>query len=407
MGSYDYRCLLSGISLRGADCVAIVIQREGQGWQPASLPMRGRYNGYGAIESRFRERSYLDDQATRSFEDAVGEGRIKLDTEAAFQWRRSDREGLDRMVATIERATTGHGTVVFSGRRVAHTLMDATFFDAVCAELAETQESTSALLERVLPTALGRWWYGDLAESPIRDVQSQLRRGLLQVAAVSAWMQQHGIEWATPPVFDGPGEQHYENQILASYRAARSRFAEEPWSRDVFDGIGQRIEDVMRFSGADEGWIRHLDVSWYAVAIGEARLACTRLEGLSARIADEFYDPAELMGAGAELLVIDRGDVTARVDLRRYIRLRSGDRSASLYDAEAWEELLTEPGVKPQLEVAPFDVPALRAPIAEGRGDSSDVLFIVPTSPPDWLTEEEQYEALIPFTFGDAEERGA
>ncbi|QSQ21264.1 hypothetical protein JY651_39745 [Pyxidicoccus parkwayensis] len=407
MGAYDYRCLLSGISLRGAECVAIVLQREAEGWQPASLPMRGRYNGYGSIDSDFRERSYIDDQATRSFEDAVGEQRIKLDVEATFSWRRSDREGRDRMLATIERAATGHGTVVFSGRRVVHTLMDAAFFDAICAELTETQESTNALLERVLPTALGRWWYGDLAESPIRDVQSQLRKGLLQVAAVSAWMQQHGIEWATPPVFDGPGEQHDEYQILASYRAACSRFAGEPWSHDVLDRIGPRIEEVMRFYGADEGWIRHLDVSWYAVAIGEARLACTRLEELSARLAEEFYDLSELIGVSAELLVIERGDIAARVDLRRYIRLRGGDRSATLDDVAAWEELLTEPGVEPRLEVAPFDVPALRAPLAVGRGTFSEVLFIVPNPPPAWLTDEEEYAALIPFTFGAADVSGS
>lgn len=209
-----------------------------------------------------------------------------------------------------------------------------------------------------------------------------------------------------PPVFNCPGEQHDADRILASYRAARSRFAGEPWST-VLDGVGQRIEEVIRFFGAEKGWTRHIDVSWYAIAIGAARLACTRLEELSARIADEFYEPAELIGVIAELLVIERGDIAARVDLRRSIRLHGGDRSATLDDVAAWEEILTAHGPEPRLEVDPLDVPALRAPLVVGRGTFSDVLFIVPKPPPVWLTDDEKYEALIPFTFGGANVSGS
>ncbi|NOJ97283.1 hypothetical protein D7W82_05075 [Corallococcus sp. CA049B] len=91
----------------------------------------------------------------------------------------------------------------------------------------------------------------------------------------------------------------------------------------MLDGVGQCIKEVVRFFGAKKGWTRHIDVSWYAIAIGAARLPCTRLEELSARIADGFYEPAELIGVSAELLVIERGDIAARVDLRRSIQLEA------------------------------------------------------------------------------------
>ncbi|QAT85921.1 hypothetical protein EJ065_4368 [Corallococcus coralloides] len=67
----------------------------------------------------------------------------------------------------------------------------------------------------------------------------------------------------------------------------------------------------------------------------------------------------------------------------------------------------TAPGPEPRLEVDPIDVPALRASLAVGRGTFSDVLFIVPKPPPVWLTDDEKYEALIPFTFGGANVSGS
>jgi hypothetical protein len=81
-------------------------------------------------------------------------------------------------------------------------------------------------------------------------------------------------------------------------------------------------------------------------------------------------------------MVIDRGDVVARVDLRPLILVRA--------DSD-----------EPEVHLAPFDVPPLRAPIAEVTDPVlREVLFVVPSPPPAWLTDEERDMPTIPFEFG-------
>ncbi len=396
MGLYDYRCLLTGISLQGANCVAIVLQRGDDGWQPASLPVRGFYGGYGTLHGGYidGERSDIASHVATSFAEDLKDNVTTLEGDADWAWRNSESSLFGRMLEVVERTATGHGTVLFDGQSVAHTLIQTPVFDAISAQFStETNEPTRELLQRVLPTPLGRRWYGDIAGFSRCEIQAELRRGLLQIAAIAVWMRENGCTWSTPRVFTEPGEQHSLGTIIESFRAARSRFADVGWLRAPLEEIGTRI----KHRGEPDGWINHIDVSWYAIASGTTRIACTHFEQIEPRINDEFFDPTTLVGQTVELIAIDRGDIAACIDIRPYLRLRSRNNSATLDDIAACQKLLdTDDDIA--IELAPLAVPKLRQPLAVARDPVlHEVLFIVPEPPPAWLTEEEGFQAVIPF----------
>ena len=51
MGFYDFRCAVSGISLRGADAVLVVLEPDGDQYRPVTLGVTGCYDRLGSIET--------------------------------------------------------------------------------------------------------------------------------------------------------------------------------------------------------------------------------------------------------------------------------------------------------------------------------------------------------------------
>lgn len=69
MGVFHYRCAVTGLSLNGAECVAIwVAEVAPDRWVPASLPIRGSYNAYGTIDMihRYTPQAWHTERVFRS-----------------------------------------------------------------------------------------------------------------------------------------------------------------------------------------------------------------------------------------------------------------------------------------------------------------------------------------------------
>src|SRR5689334_19056513 len=50
MGFYDCRCMVTGVSLRGAGAVLAPLQQSDQAYAPITLALKGEYNRLGAID---------------------------------------------------------------------------------------------------------------------------------------------------------------------------------------------------------------------------------------------------------------------------------------------------------------------------------------------------------------------
>ena len=50
MGFYDCRCMVSGVSLKGADAALVLLQQAGEAYRPIALAIVGNYNRLGSID---------------------------------------------------------------------------------------------------------------------------------------------------------------------------------------------------------------------------------------------------------------------------------------------------------------------------------------------------------------------
>lgn len=50
MGFYDFRCAVTGISLRGIDAVLVGLRPVGDRYRPLTLGIAGKYNRLGSID---------------------------------------------------------------------------------------------------------------------------------------------------------------------------------------------------------------------------------------------------------------------------------------------------------------------------------------------------------------------
>src|SRR6516162_5759426 len=50
MGLYDARCMVTGVSLKGADAALVLLQKRGENYHPIALAIRGNYDRLGSID---------------------------------------------------------------------------------------------------------------------------------------------------------------------------------------------------------------------------------------------------------------------------------------------------------------------------------------------------------------------
>src|SRR4051794_22109502 len=50
MGFYDCRCAVTGVGLKGADAVLVLLQEDAGRYRPMALGMAGHYNRAGAVD---------------------------------------------------------------------------------------------------------------------------------------------------------------------------------------------------------------------------------------------------------------------------------------------------------------------------------------------------------------------
>src|SRR5262252_9175675 len=50
VGFYDCRCMVTGVSLKGSDAAAVLLQKAAGVYRPIALAMKGNYNRLGTID---------------------------------------------------------------------------------------------------------------------------------------------------------------------------------------------------------------------------------------------------------------------------------------------------------------------------------------------------------------------
>src|SRR5262245_922761 len=121
MGFYDYRCGLTGVSLRGADAVLVPLLEDGGRLQLLAPGLKGNYNRLGAIDG-------IEDDAASAvlvefFLGALRTGALVVDREYLQGYGHFPIEGLEQLIGALERNVTDHPrAAVLNGKSVKYAL---------------------------------------------------------------------------------------------------------------------------------------------------------------------------------------------------------------------------------------------------------------------------------------------
>src|SRR6266542_4677180 len=226
MGFYDYRCMATGVSLKGASTALVLLGRTASGPHPLTLAITGQYNRLGAIDG------IQEDDNTRLiltyFLGKLGKGELVLDEERRI-------EDIEQLLGLVERCVTmDQDAVVLDGSRVLFALICRAVWDAIARAGGATDEPNTALFERLFQDV-------PVARDIYRGNLTKVSRPLRELAAVHDFFTGRGIGWRPP---EDP-EQHYADEMRRYLRAARRTFRDCPAVLKGLDAYEQEVRDLL------------------------------------------------------------------------------------------------------------------------------------------------------------------
>ncbi|WAS99270.1 hypothetical protein [Nannocystis punicea] len=202
MGLFDFRCPVSGLSLRAADAVHVALIEVSPGeWSPLSLPLRGCYDRGGSIDG------FTPDFRTELF--VAGFARFVQAKRVEAGWARDElasfvrRPGIESLLYLFERVNTmsewGEATFTLDGRSLRQVLIHAQVFTAVAPPVRPAQAPEYEALEQqlarapVAPQAREMFEEIIIAADPVRVEASA---ALSQLTAFTRWLAAHQRRWS-------------------------------------------------------------------------------------------------------------------------------------------------------------------------------------------------------------------
>lgn len=255
MGHYDFRCPISGLSLRGSDAVHIaVVTVTPERWAPLSLPIRGSYDRLGSIDF------ITPDGVTALFVDGfarvVKAGRVLApsarDEFAAFS-RAPGLEALLKLFAYTNTASIwSPASFTLDGRKVRQMLIQADVFEALAPEVPTRAPGYEALEQQLLGAPIDPLAREMFEELIIGDdiLRLQASVALTRLTALDAWLAARDRTWA-------PGNEtgQFDTSIDLEFAlAARSNLAAHPALVRVIDGVLAELEREVEEDRRHQAW---------------------------------------------------------------------------------------------------------------------------------------------------------
>lgn len=225
MGSYHCVCMLTGISLRPGEVVAVLLRKRDQSYSLIALPVFGDFDQEGGVDE-------IEEDAHTAlliefFAAQLHTGRFVAGDyfNEHLIWPEPSAQYfsvIDGLFGLVERNTTmwhhyGDGAepyVTIDGDPVVFALLARPVWDAIVESADQPTTSVASLLD----TAFG----GDvIAHALYGDHVDKLRSAVRAFAAVNDFLRTHDVPW-TPPGFGRYGtdyHQHYGEMVEYLQRA--------------------------------------------------------------------------------------------------------------------------------------------------------------------------------------------
>jgi hypothetical protein len=234
MGFYDYRCMISGVSLKGADAALVLLEEYRRAHRPIALAITGNYNRLGSIDG-------IDEDANTELVFGYFDERLKAGDLVVFEpeLKHGGWSGIEAMLAIVERnVTESPNTFLLAGRSVFFALICRAVWKAVVAAHPPKDEAASELFARLFEGV-------EVAERIYSGNLTRVRKGLRELAAVNDFLAERGIRWK-PPRDAG---QHYDDDMRRYLGNARRKFHDCP---EVLKGLREYEGEVRELLRREE-----------------------------------------------------------------------------------------------------------------------------------------------------------
>lgn len=106
MGLFDYRCMISGLSLKSSKTTLVLLEKLKGHYVPIALPVFGQYNRSGAID--MIEETQNTNSILIFFQSKIESGEVEVDWKEVY-WEGeflNKIENIEQLLAGIERGVT-------------------------------------------------------------------------------------------------------------------------------------------------------------------------------------------------------------------------------------------------------------------------------------------------------------
>jgi len=234
MGFYDCRCMVTGVSLKGAGAALVLLQDSAGEYCPISLAIKGNYNRLGSIDE-------IEEDANarlvlKFFLDGLPLGTFTVDEEAlareeCFPIRTSEDllQGFERNI------NDGPGYAALNGQPVVFALIARAVWDTIAQHASPSDESAPIVFQRLFAvSSVGAQIYaGALGEVCTHVGES---------AAFDALLKERRLPWK--PAED-PG-QDYPEEMRQYLGAARQTFADSAIIMEALRRYEVEVGDLLK-----------------------------------------------------------------------------------------------------------------------------------------------------------------
>jgi hypothetical protein len=232
MGFYDCRCMVSGVSLKGADCALVLLEEVGRGHRPVALAITGNYNRLGSIDGIDEDDN--TELVLRYFLDRLKSGEFVVDEDycGPDHYPITDVEGL---LWAFERNQNDDPTVaLLGGRPIKFALISRAVWNAIARAHRPDQGTPEGHFQELFAGV-------PIAEQTYRGRLEDVSQHLPELSAVNAFLTVRQIRWSPPKDLD----QHYTEEMRKYLAAARRKFRDSSELLQGLDAYKREVGDLL------------------------------------------------------------------------------------------------------------------------------------------------------------------
>ncbi len=234
MGFYDCRCMVTGVSLKGAGAVLVMLEGTNGTFLPAALAIKGTYNRLGAIDTLEEDENValIEDYLRRQLQ--AGEFIVQhdyLEPGSDYEQYKAEwfLEVLERNINDDpETALLNHQPLSFA------LICQSVWQSLVGSQLGVTAAPEEDLLRELFD---GRTMPYHLYNAHLPAVRTQL----LELHTMSAFLSARGIPWAVTEA----GGQDDAEEMQAYLQLARATFAGCVPVLQGLEAYAREVEDLL------------------------------------------------------------------------------------------------------------------------------------------------------------------